>query len=256
MKKLIIASTFFLFSCASNNDHLPDSTKATAQLAVQVGALDKAQELAVKNVKAHPDDVDARFYLADVYAKRSKYDMENQELEIIESKVDKRSDDYPRVVIELMRNSLKRNNYKNVISLYKNKLSDTRLGVTMTGEQVGKSIMLVGIAHCKLNEYDDCIRILKSAGKYLPGDNALADNLQIAQYMSKANHGQIDLAPLYAGYSNTESNAMYANLVMALIRNNQDNRAYELLSSRYSREDATIIINDLKQIKRKDNVKS
>jgi len=256
MKKLIIVSTFFLCSCVNNTAHLPDSAKATAQLAMQVGALDKAQELAIKNVKAHPDNIDARFYLADVYAKRGKYDMENQELEIIEGKVDKRSDDYPRVVIELMRNNLKRNNYKNVILLYKNKLSDTRLGVTMTGEQVGKSIMLVGIAHCKLNEYDDCIRVLKSAGQYLPGDSALADNLQIAQYMNKATHGQMDLTPLYTGYSNTESNAMYANLVMALVKNGQDNRAYELLSSRYSREDATIIINDLKQIKRTNNVKS
>ncbi len=249
MKKLVLTSIVFLAACVNGTPDMLRNDRETAQLAVRVGAFEKAREIAVDSLQAQPDNIETRFYLADIYSKMNKYDMEGQELEIIQGKISRADENYPRVIIELMKNSLMRHQYQETISLYKQNFAEGKMALTQSATMRGKSLMYAAIAYCKQNKYETCIAELKRARTYLPGDPALADNLKIAQYMAKASTGDIDPSLLYAGYSNTESKEMYANLIMALIRGDQETRAFELLSMRYSREDSITIINDLNGMK-------
>ncbi len=249
MKKLVLTSIICLSACVSGTPDVLRNDRETAQLAVRVGAFEKAREIAVESLQAQPDNIEARFYLADIYSKMNKYDMQAQELEIIQGKISRTDANYPRVIIELMKNNLMRHQYQETLSLYKKNFAEGKTALAQSPTMHGKSVMYAAIAYCKLDKYETCISELKRARDYLPGDPALADNLKIAQYMAKGAKGDIDPSLLYAGYSNTESKEMYANLIMALIRSGQETRAFELLSMRYSREDSMTIINDLNGMK-------
>lgn len=251
MKKFFITSLFLLTACSSNTEDLLKKDSEKYQLALQVGAYEKARDLAIQSLKLDPDNSETRFSLADIYIRMNKYDMARQELEIIYDRTGKNDKNYTRVIVALMKSSLMLHQYERALSLYQNYLLAKKSSLYATDTLHGKANMYAAIAYCKLNKYDICIEELKHARKYLPGDTALADNIKIAQYMANAHKGNPDPYLLYSGYVNTESREMYANLVMALLRDGQEKRAFELLNLQYSREDTMEIVNDLKRIKRK-----
>ncbi|NUU69106.1 hypothetical protein HQN64_23860 [Enterobacteriaceae bacterium BIT-l23] len=246
MKKFLIL--LVLSTCSCSQIHASHQTQDTAELAVEVGALDKALELTRAQVQKNVHDVTARFHLADIYHKLMRYDMESDELTALEKEIDSSQKDYPRLQMALMRNALQRNEFDTVIQKYADFIHSSAL---RSDTEKGKSMMYAAVAHCKKNELDICLDMLDKAKSFLPGDDALAQNISLASWMKKARSGKALRGDdnLYQAYHDVSSPQMFSNLVLSLISEGDNGHAYELLLSRYSAQQANNILDDLKNIK-------
>lgn len=245
MKSLILLSCSLLFACTSPFSHT--SRSDTAQLAVEVGALDKALEIEKENAMRNPKDANARMKLADIYFRLKRYDMEKNELNALTGLTSGTSEMGKKAKLDLIRNSLLRHDYEETENIYKSLMEEN---VDLSPEANGKALMYSGIAKCKQNDFDVCIARLDDAIKYLPGDESLAANLKLANWMNLAKKSRDtgNSSELAQAYNDNKSTQMFANLVLSLAHEGDYSHAFELLSSQYSVEDAQTIINDLKSI--------
>lgn len=244
MKKILLISVFLLCSCTlmEKDTLIKDTDKLS--LSLQVGALDKALSIATANVQKDPENIDAKFALADIYYQQGKYDLQFMTLSGIVIDEQQDPNKFIKLNMNLMKNSLKRNEYTESISYYE-KISKSK---NLTTQQRGKMMEYSGVAYCKIKKFDLCLSQMNEAIKLLPGDTSVIDNLNIATYMKNSEYGKTDLASLYRGYHDSNSGAMLANLVMALVKDKQEGQAYKLLNQHFSSNDSMKIIRDLRVI--------
>ncbi|MEL4013189.1 tetratricopeptide repeat protein [Dryocola clanedunensis] len=252
MKKLAISFIFVLCGCHAGSFATKTTDNETTDIAIQVGALNKAEELVVNDLKQNPENKGLRFQLADIYARQNKLDLEYQELSTLKQKSPIGSKDYARVNLAIMRNCLIRNDYKCTSVTWQQAMVEQNSLDLLSDEQKGLANMYIGVAICKENDYDLCIKYLNEARVYLPGNPAIIDNIQLARYMQGMYEKTPDINLLYSGLKNTKSDPIYFNLIMALVNKGDTGKAYELLSMRYPPETSMLIVNDLKKLKSKN----
>lgn len=246
MKRIVFFSVFLLCACSA-----PSGLKQqdnTSSLAVEVGALDKALELAKAAAQMSPNNASRRFQLADIYHRLKRYDMENNELNVIKTLVSGSSSDERLLNLALMRNSLFRNDYDFTIELYD---QIDHANEVLTPEQQGNRLLYLAIAWCKKGKYEVCLDRLGKARELLPGDERVAQNIQLANWMSYSRQGSNTdkIGLLYNAYNENQTPNMFSNLVLSLVKEGDYGRAFELLSTRYSTDEANLIVNDLKQMR-------
>lgn len=246
MKKIFLFTVFLL--CACNSPYQTQNTQKTSTLAIEVGALDKALELAKIAAQNAPDSAEARFQLADIYHRLKRYDMENNELNSLKSMISLQAGDKSRLYNNLMNNSLLRDDYDTTIDLYDE--SETIQQSTPLRIQ-GERELYYAVAWCKKGKFDVCFDRLNKAKQLLPGDERVAQNVQLAKWMNNARSGNSvnNTGLLFKAYQENKTAGMFSNLVLSLVKEGDYGRAFEVLSTRYSAEDANIIITDLKQMR-------
>lgn len=249
MKKIVMFSMLLITGCVSSPQQ--SDPPATSRLAIDVGALDKARELMVNDINDHPANLTEKLSLADLYHRQHKFDLESQLLLTLNEKSKLSAGDRKKITIMLMRNELSRGNYKKVIEAYDDIMASDVLtrseSTRLTNQQHGKILQYLSISYCKLLDFDKCLTNLDTALYYLPGNTDILDNIHLAYYMKSLYARRPDIQNLYTGYNDTRSVAMLSNLVLALIYNDDEGKAYQLLTSRYSSADAIKIIDDLKK---------
>ncbi|NDJ59223.1 hypothetical protein GWD52_19995 [Enterobacteriaceae bacterium 4M9] len=242
MKKLIFL--FVLLACSCSQVNGSRDSRQTAALAVEVGALEKALELTKIEAQKNIHDADVRFRLAEIYHQLNRYDMENHELTALLKMVEPNSRNYARLKIALLRNNLLRNEFDSALGQYDDLIQNSSL---QGDEDKGKSMMYAAIAHCKKNEFDICLALLDKARQYLPGNDVLVQNINLAKWMKKTKSSNATpVADVFnQAYQEQETRQIFSNLVLALISEGSRGRAHELLLTRYSVEDANNIIKEL-----------
>ncbi|MFP2428850.1 tetratricopeptide repeat protein [Enterobacter ludwigii] len=246
MKKIVLFTTFLL--CACNLPYHPDNTQKTSTLAIEVGALDKALELAKVTAQNNPDSAEARFQLADIYHRLKRYDMENNELNVLKSMAYLHAEDENRLYNNMMNNSLMRDDYDTTIDLYhESEVIQQSAPLRVQGERE----LYYAVAWCKKGNFDVCFDRLNKAKQLLPGDERVAQNVQLASWMNNARSGNSanNKGLLFKAYQENKTAVMFSNLVLSLVKEGDYGRAFEVLSTRYSAEDANVIITDLKKMR-------
>lgn len=249
MKKILLLSVICLCSCTIFNSEKTIKENDKLSLSLQVGALDKALAIATENVKKHPESVSAKFALADIYYQQAKYDLQYITLSSISVNEETDPADFINLKLKLVKNSLKRNQYNDALSNYEAIINNRQL----TQQQRGKLMEYAGVAFCKLKQFDKCLDLLSGAMKVMPGDTSVIDNISIANYMKNSQHGRSDITSLYRGYHDSGSGAMFANLILALIKENKVGQAFKLLNQHYSSSDSMKIIEELRVISNENN---
>ncbi len=246
MKNFLVL--FVLLACSCSQVNGSRDTRQTAALAVEVGALEKALELTRAEAQKNIYDVDVRFRLADIYHQLNRYDMENNELTALSKMVDASSRHYSRLKIALLRNNLLRNELDSAIEHYDDL---NQSGSLLADEDKGKGMMYVAIAHCKKNAFDTCMALLEKAKQFLPGNDALAQNINLAKWMkkTKASNATPVADVFYQAYQEQDSKQIFSNLILSLVSEGSTGRAYDLLLTRYSVDEANIIMKELKASK-------
>ncbi|MCE3116609.1 hypothetical protein LXD80_12475 [Enterobacter sp. ASE] len=246
MRKSVLLLVLTLCACSTSGTPINDQDTST--LAVKVGALDKALELTKAETQRDPNNFASRFKLADIYHRLKRYDMENNELNAIKAMASLQTADKNRVYINLMRNSLLRDDYDGTIKLYNE--SDF-MKETSPLQMQGNRELYYAVSWCKKGNFYTCLSRLNRAKTLLPGDERVAQNMQLAQWMKNARHGTEDnnASLLYKAYNENQSASMFSNLVLSLVKQEDYGRAFEVLTTHYSAEDANIIIADLKQMR-------
>ncbi|MGN8010287.1 tetratricopeptide repeat protein [Enterobacter sp. 22325] len=246
MKKITLFTVLLL--CGCNLPYHPKNILKTSELAIEVGALDKALELAKIKAQNNPDSAEARFHLADIYHRLKRYDMENNELNALKSMTSLNTKDKNRLYNSLMKNSLLRDDYDTTIELY-NESEETQQSVPLKVQ--GERELYYAVAYCKKWKFDICFDYLNKASQLLPGDERVAQNIQLASWMnnSKNDNSANNTGLLFKAYQENNTAVMFSNLVLSLVKEGDYSRAFEVLSTRYSSEDANIIITDLKKMR-------
>lgn len=246
MKRIVFL--FVLMACSCSQGNSSHDARQTAALAVEVGALEKALELTRAEAQKNIHDVDVRFRLADIYHQLNRYDMESNELTALTKMVAPGNHNYPRLKITLLRNNLLRNELDSAVEQYDDLIQS---GSRLADEDKGKAMMYNAIAHCKKNEFDTCLELLDKTKQYLPGNDALAQNVTLARWMknTKSSKATPMADAFYQAYQEQESKPIFSNLVLGLVSEGSTSKAYELLLSRYSVDDANIILKDLENSK-------
>lgn len=246
MKKLVLLFVFLACSCSQVNGSR--DTRQTAVLAMEVGALERALELTRAEAQKNIHDVELRFRLAEIYHQLYRYDMEKNELTALTKMVDSNSRYYSRLKMTILRNNLLRNELQSAVEQYDDL---NQSGAVLTDEDKGKAMMYVAIAYCKQNEFDTCMALLEKAKQYLPGSDALSQNINLAKWMHKTKNSKATPVAdsFYQAYQEHDTKQVFSNLVLSLVSEGSTDRAYALLLSRYSIEDANTILRDLKSSK-------
>jgi Flp pilus assembly protein TadD len=253
MKRLLmLVGIMLICSCSSHDDQsIPDKDKL--KLSLQMGATNKAQSIMMKRLKKDPENIDLNFGLADIYYQQGKYDLQKSILSSMHIDESKDTDNFIKLNMELMRNDLKLSDFSSVTTHF-NVLNNLNKNKELTHQQYGKVLTYLAIAYCKKNLFDQCIELLGTAGKYLPGDLSVSDNLSIAQYMRSNANASGDISLLYRGYNDSHSDTMLSNLVMALISQGDEGQAFKLLTRRYPQAEALTVIDELKAIHNVKNI--
>jgi len=249
MKKVNLIFALFLCSCSSfYQDTTIDETEKLS-LSLQIGSLDKAQSIATENLIKDPGSMGANFDLSDIYYKQGKYDLQYRTLSAMRISEQDNARDFIKLKLKLMQNSLRRNSYPETVLLF----SSIEGSEHLQGQQRGKAMEYAAVALCKSKDYDRCLNLLNGAMKFLPGDTGVIDNINIANYMKNSKNGSESISSLYQGYNDSRSGTMLANLVMALIKENNEGQAYKLLNLHYSNNDSLKIIEELRLIYNENN---
>jgi len=245
MKSLLIFCVFIICSCSSGSEFKSISDKEKLSLSLKVGATEKAQSILIEKLKKDPDDIKLKFELADVYYQQGRYELQKSILSSM--KVSDNKSDFIKINTELMKNSLKLNDYS-LVSYYYDSIEKPNQINKLNNQQHGKILSYLAISYCKRNLLDKCIELLDSAVALMPGDTVVLDNLSIAKFMKSNSDKRGDISMLSRAYNESHSDAMLSNLVMALVSQGDEGQAYTLLTRRYSQMDALKVIDELKKI--------